>query len=236
MKRDAVVFILAVVSGLFAFVLIFNYLNKVQKPADSYVIAAVDLPEGAKINAIDLAYSQPLENADGKNLFLQQQDVIGQVVTAEIPKGSLIRRDQVRPALVEPLKKVVPLPIPKGMRALTIAREDISNFPDLLEIGSYVDIVGLASAGGGNAEMKTILSSKKVISKDPLDSASPKSVTLAVRPFEAEAAIQSISRGKVRLIIRADAGEDLIQELGLSNVEVIRGVHREGVEGNIGYE
>ena len=181
------------------------------------------------IKQSDVTLSELMEVKDSEELYFQIQDVVHQQAQEKIRKGVLIRRSQVKespaPEAVKPKKQV--LHIPKGMRALSVSKNDIAGIPDLLEIGSYVDVIGLSERVDGRTEMKTILYGRQVLFVDATDGSNITSLTLAVYPDEAEHMVTATSLGKIRLVIRPDAGEYATFEAPSGVMEIIRGVGKE---------
>lgn len=199
-------------------------------------MSRVKIPLEKMVTAEDLVLSKPIKNADPKNFFLQMDDVIGRAALEEIPRGVLIHRSKIKSMEPPPPPEddtVEALPIPEGMRALTIGSGDIVGMPDVLEIGNYVDVLGTVLASNGLRELKTLLYGAQVISidggnetesgkKTPINS-----ITLAVNPNETTVLIESMTQGKIRVIVRPDQGERYLYESGVGSMEVIRGVSRE---------
>lgn len=230
MKKEHIVFAIAIGSGLMATLLVFNFLKSARQIQGRFVIAEAAIQKGQVIQDPDVGLSKIMKKSDTKNLFAETQDVVGQKALQDIPAGSLVYRSKVtRPGPEQaPQKKA--LPIPNGMRALTISREDISNVPDLLDIGSYVDIVGQTIAVNGEKEMHTIIGSRQVISLSPLDGSPIQSITVAVTPTEAEKTLEAASMKKLQLLVRQEqATEQWTFEASGGSIEVIRGVQKEGV-------
>ena len=121
-----------------------------------------------------------------------------------------------------------PLPIPAGMRALTLSEKNIENFPDLLEAGNYVDVLGLAPNYEGQLDLQTIVRGAQVLIFDKKEGLETKSMTLALTPTGAEVVSKATAHGKIRLILRPDGGEkNVIPLTGAGLTEVIRGVDKD---------
>jgi len=194
------------------------------------VEARAAISKGQVIQGQDVGLSAVLKKSNTKNLFSEIQDVVGQRALQDISAGSLISRAKVSRQNTEskaPQKQA--LPIPKGMRALTISSENITNVPDLLDIGSYVDIIGQILNVNGEKEMRTIVGSRQVISVSPLDGSPIKSITIAVTPTEAETTLEAASLKQLQLLVRQDQAEQWTFEASSGSIEVIRGVQKEGV-------
>ena len=217
-------------SGLAAFVLVFNFLREAAQPKREFVMAKVAIAQGKMITPDDLTLTKPLKNADAKNLFLQLDDVVGRIAMEAIPKGAIIDRSKIKikeTPMPIPVNKKTPLPIPEGMRALTIGAGDIIGMPDLLEIGDYIDILGTILTSTGLRELKTILYGGQVISMEGGDGTMIRSITLAVNPNETPVLVDAMTQGKIRIIVRPDQGERYLYQSEVGSMEVIRGTIRE---------
>lgn len=188
------------------------------------------IPQGKMVTSNDVVLSQPLKNADAKNLFLQMDDVIGRETLEEIPRDVLINRSKIKlkeepPPIEDSTLKA--LPIPAGMRALTIGAGDIVGMPDILEIGNYVDVLGTVIGSNGLKELKTLLYGVQVISMEGGEESPIHSITLAVNPGETAVLVESMSQGKIRIIVRPDQGERYLYQSEVGSMEIIRGTARE---------
>ena len=230
MKKEYVVVLIAVGSGLLAAILVFNFLKSASQVENRFVIARSAIPKGQIIHEEDVGLSQIMKKSDTKNLFLETQDVVGQKALHDIAAGNLIYRSKItrqssEPGAAPPQKQA--LPIPKEMRALTIARKDITSAPDFLDIGSFVDIIGPVAGPSGQSEMRTIVTSRQVISVNPLNGPQIESITVAVMPDEAEAVLEAASINRLQLLVREGQEQRMFEPVP-GSVEIIRGIQKEG--------
>ncbi len=231
MKKEHFVFLDAIGSGLMATILVFNFLKSAHQVQGRFVIAHTAILKGQVVQEQDVGLSKILKTSDTKNLFVEVSDVVGQKALHDIATGSLIYRSKVARENTQPGPQKKALPIPKDMRSLTLSRDDITNVPDLLDIGSYVDIIGQTTGVNGEKEMRTIVSSRQVISVSPLDGSPIESITVAVMPNEAESALEAASLKRLQLLVRQDraADQQRMFEPSAGSIEIIRGVQKEGV-------
>lgn len=216
--------------GVVAAFMILNFLRTAAAPKARLVAAHNPISKGQVIKESDVALSDPTTRTDTEDYFLQLSDVSRQQALEDISRGELVKRSKVKRPPPEPESvehKQDALPIPKGMRAFSISQGDITNIPDLLEIGSYVDGIGLVEQADAKTKMKTIFQGRQVLFVDSLDRTKVRSVTLAVHPQEVEVIIKATSLGKIRLVIRPDAGEFTSFEAPSGTIEIIRGVKKE---------
>ncbi len=228
MKKETVVILIAVGSGLLATILVFNFLKAAHQVQGRFVLAQTNISKGQMIEEKDIELSSVMKKSDTKNLFLELSDVIGQIAVKNIKSGSLVLRSSVSRQVPGVARK--PLPIPQGMRALTISRANMTNVPDFLDIGSYVDVIGVSTDNPmEQEEMHTIVVSRQVISVSPLEGQPLESITVGVLPKEAEAVLEAASIRPLQILVRQRKADQRAFEGSTGTVEIIRGTQKEGV-------
>lgn len=140
--------------------------------------------------------------------FGDPRQVVGRMPLVPVPVG--------QPILSSHLAKPGALPglwhrVPKGMRAVTVAINEVVGVGGFLKPGLRVDIIGVAQIGQ-NWESHTIAQDVPVlaIAQDDKDAKGPTSAriatsaTLLVNPPQAEAISLASERGRIRLVLRAE--------------------------------
>ena len=225
-KRDLMLLVVAIGFGLLASLMVSRYLQRASNPGQSFVVAETAIKKGEIILKEHVKLSEPMTDASPDNLFLQVNDVIGKTTLVDIKRGALVGRNEVELKKVEEEKevKVESLPIPPGMRAIDIPSENVFHIPDLLFMGSYIDIVGKVSETEAAASMRTVLHSAQVLSVSANEKNVVKSFSVAVSPSEAEAVADALALGKVQVIVRSEPGDKprFVHSSGV--MEVVRGV------------
>ncbi len=213
--------VVAGVCGLLAFALVFNQLKDAKKSKYEVVVAKDLISEGTILALEHLALSPPLSGVDPSSFFLVIDDAIGLSVNQEIPKGKAIRREYTQ--VDGTLYRVDKIPIPTGMRAMTLSTKEIDQIPQYIRTGNYVDVLGYPN---NLAETQTtIVHSAQVLSllKDETNDTVVKSITVAFSPSEAEAASSAIRRGQLRVVLRSEKGDKPHFRTMRDNMEIIRG-------------
>lgn len=229
LKRDSLILIVAVASGLFSFILIVNYLKSSSAVKTQFVIASRSIAKGQVINTEDVLLSGAMQSKTPNLLYLQVEDVIGGITNEDIAKSSLIYRSQIlAPSVPAPLKKQVSLPIPEGMSALTLASGQIDVLPEDMEAGKYADILGVVSEAGDSRDIQPIVRGVQVLSINRAESSEVKAITIAVTPYGAIVVSKAMTRGKLGLVLRPDGAESGAYHPGVvGSIEIIRGVQKE---------
>lgn len=116
--------------------------------------------------------------------------------------------------------------LPAGMNSLTLSRGEIENLPSMIKADTFVDVMGLSPDVEGKMTFQSIVRNARVMSVAKSGDEAG-SVTLALSPSAGEAVSQAAVEGKLRLILRPEAGRESILLGGIGFTEIIRGVERE---------
>ena len=227
LKRDTIIMIAAVVCGILAFVLVANLLNKSAAPKQTFVVAARNIAMGQIISEEDLTMSAPMQSKVSNDLFTQAQDALGNQVVEPISSGSLVHRSKMNRAYIQTSADPESLPIPPGMRAMTIAAHEIDGIPKRLGVGTYLDILGMALNYEGVKELQTIIRAAPILSLEKTVDSEIRSITIAVSPLGAIVITKAMENGKVHLVVRSDGGELGVAQGSVGFTEIIRGVEKE---------
>ncbi len=222
MKRDQLILIAAVVTGVIAFMMILNYLNVASQPKFTYVIASTDIKKGQKITNDNLTYSQPmLAKKDADYLYVQLQDVVGCTAKEDIRKGDFVWRPNVQKEEIEDPSKQS-YAIPEGMGALTVFAKDIIDIPEGLKPGSYVNIMGLVPDYTGQLQHVTLIYSSQIVSMNRTNTGSLISLQIALTPKETETLTGALGRGQLRFVLLAKKGNKQTFLPSFGQIEIIR--------------
>lgn len=246
-RQDLIFLIIALVAGFFAFILVAAYLKKASVPKVRVVSIVQDAKKGEILSPAHIALSKPVQGIQEDDFFLQTADVVGMQTLVDLHKGELLGRQSVKalPQLDEVDSKELPIPIPEGLRALTLSTQEIENLPEYFKVGSYVDILGNITTNDGRTELQTIIRGAQVISVNRMTELVTKekkiaykdlpikNFTLALDPEGIEVITKAIQKGKVRLIIRPDGTQqESLRIEGVKYTEIIRGIEKEKVMRN----
>lgn len=235
MKRDSVVLIVALVCGLAAFSLIFNFLKQVSQPKGQYVITKAEIPKGKILVLEDLTLSEEMANVPAQQHFTQMYEVIGMEALQDLPPQHLVQRGELKkPEIKIEEKKVEPvvpvdlvLPVPAGMRALTLGMQELESIPPGLKSGDYADILGNVIVAANQNEVRTIVRGILVLAvpKTP-DTKQVLGLSVALFPAQVESVLNAARYGRMRLVITQKPADNTAWP-DMGSIEVIRGVQRE---------
>lgn len=169
-RSSKVLFALATLSGVAAFVLVQDYVGRVQElypsvgPAISVVVAAEDLARGTTIGeGMVRLESVPADLAPPAALT-DAVDATGRVLQAAIAAGEVLTRTRLADRGVGPVAALVP----PGLRAVVVSTAVPTG---VVRAGDLVDV--LATYGGGRPYSETVASGLEVLRVlDDVDQAS----------------------------------------------------------------
>ena len=221
------------VCGVVSFFAMVSFLKKEPaKVEGTFVGTAMGMKKGDIIKKESVKLVPLKVGTDAAEYFTNVDDVIGKEIVKDTIENYPLARNRVKtPEVVA----VVPafLPVPPGSRALTLASREIENIPEPLELGAYVDVLGMGQNNEGVSEMQTVVTGAKVISVLREKTAKKEeigpitTVTLAMSPQAVVFVTKSVALSRIRLIVRPEGpgSEQLIQ--GAASMEIIRGVDKE---------
>lgn len=228
---------LSLVLGLVAAFGIWEYLNKTQEKVEkltvtkNVVVAAKEIMAGVKITAEDLVTKAFTAQEAPSNYSSKPQIFIGRIPKNTISADEVLTGEKLldagSPGGITSL-------IPKGQRAITIRVNEISGVGGFISPGDRVDVLAVTDSGKkGELLSRSILQSILVLATgeqlmDPnANSGSgtvpPKGVnqlTLALSLTEAEKLALAVSKGEIRLALRAFGDKEEEEDLGIVSGDV----------------
>jgi Flp pilus assembly protein CpaB len=159
-RSSKVLFALATLSGVTAFVLVQDYVARVQDlypsvgPAVSVVVAAEDLARGTTIGEEMVRLESVPSDLAPPAALTAADDAAGRVLQAAIAAGEVLTRTRLAHRGVGPVAALVP----PGLRAVVVPT---SVPPAVVRPGDLVDV--LATYGGGRPYSETVASGLEVL-------------------------------------------------------------------------
>ncbi len=202
---------LGVTLGLIASFYVYSQFKKAAaKPAVStqqVVVAAINLPMGARLQSQHLRLVSWPAGDPLPGMFTRVDDCVGRALTVPV-----VQNEPILDAKLVPKEGGAGLAaiIPEGMRALSVAVNDVVAVAGFVGPGTMVDVLVTGSAAGGSTTItRTILENVRVLAagqkieqdKDGKPQNVPV-ITLLVTPDEANKLAMASTQGKIQLALR----------------------------------
>lgn len=220
-KMNKKALLISLVLTLVACGLIYNYINKMEKPQQEVpktkmLVAIRNISVGEEIKASDINSIDVSIDSIMSGIINDRKSIEGFYAKDEILIGEPFRQERL--ALKDEL--MLSFNIPDGMRAISVFVSENTIFSNQLRVGDKVDVIGNfkteTSDGKSIASSKTIIQDVEVlaigsnrISKNDTDQADaadesklPKTVTLSVTPGDAEKVSFTTAFGEYTLTLR----------------------------------
>ncbi len=222
--------ILAIVLGVVAAKAAHDWVLKnkaAAAPAGNFtkvVVAKADTPPGKGLTADDLTLADMDSTAAPANAFKTADQIIGRVNESFMVKGQpVVEAMLAPPGAGSGLQALVP----EGMRAITVEVNEFSGVAGLLTPGCRVDIVATLSAADAHGQVtRTIVQDVKVTAvgqrtsvvgdAPPPPNEMVRSVTVLVKPEQAEAIELACSTSRPRLVLRGGRDNEIVASAGIS--------------------
>lgn len=191
--------------GIFAYVSGQNERADAGEPQGPVLVVKAPIPLSSKIAPEMVAVETRPTKFIPEGALTSPEAAIGRVAKIELSTGEAIVETKLF-ALGEEARAV--LPVPPGMRAITVAVDEVVGVAGFVQPGMSVDVVSTLDVEGRTVT-KFLLQRVKVLAcaqeakrdGDP-EAKVVSSATLAVSPTDAEKLILAADRGKIRLAMR----------------------------------
>ena len=235
MRRPAIFMGLALVTAFLAAMVVFSALRKrdaemksaIAKTAN-IVVAARDVGLGTRLSPSDLKLARWSADSIPAGSFSDAQSLVDQYTGADFVAGEPIIARKVLSA--EKAGGVMPLLIPSGMRAMSVAVDEISDIAGFVKPHSRVDILAAVSSEGGaeskpfakivlqNVEVLAVAQEIERVKDEP---EVVKVVTLLVTPHQAEKLGLASREGTLRLVMRNFSDTKSVATVGSDLAELL---------------
>jgi pilus assembly protein CpaB len=233
-----VVTVIALVIAGIASWKVYSYLQKETRkaktsPMEKAVVAVVNLPVGAKINATHVKVVDWPRESKIPGAFGDVTAVINRVVVRTIIAGDLITEQKLLPKDVRAGAGMMTYAVPDGHRAVTVGVNEVAGVAGFLSPGNQVDLVLTTQIPGKNSGeniSKIILQSVPVLAtgqitteqKDGKPVVVP-TVTLDLTPENAEKLVLASSKGSLQLLLRSVMDNAHVVSRGATITKVLTG-------------
>lgn len=207
-------FLIAAGLGLVASGAMFAYVNGANQRADAgeprgpVLVAKAAVPLNTKLLADLVTVETRPTRYIPEGALTMPDGALDRVTRIELAAGEPILESKLF-AIGQEAQAV--LPVPPGMRAITVAVDEVVGVAGFVQPGMTVDVVSTMDLDGQTVT-KFLLQKVKVLAcaqdskrKDDPEAKVVSSATLAVSPVDAEKLILAADRGKIRLAMRDQA-------------------------------
>lgn len=218
-RRNITVAVIGVLAIGIALV-IYGILSTPRKGAGqprNVVVAAMNIPANTRIVPAMVTSEQKPSDQVEPAALTDPGAAVGMLATADIPQGTVLTPMR----LARPAPQPQGLQVAVGMRAITIAVDQVKGIAGLLIPGDHVDVLASPSKGGSIPAAYAIVRDARVLAVgrqtgdlEPAPTASPgpnaratpapyPNVTLAVTPQQADTIMAADLDGTLRLALRS---------------------------------
>jgi pilus assembly protein CpaB len=224
-RRLLFIAIAALAVGSLVSLKVYRMLRAQSGPAQVFVdvvVAAHDIPVGAKIEDRDLKVAKLPPEDLAADVFHAKRHAVGRGVVLPIGKGDLVLPYKLA---AEDGGSVPSSLIPTGMRAVAVNVNEVTGVAGFVAPGTRVDVLATINLSGSNEPRTvTILQNMKVLAADQnLDHGTggpAHVVTLLALPEDAEKLALATHEGHIQLILRnaVDMTEETPPSVGNKNL------------------
>jgi pilus assembly protein CpaB len=232
--RVILVIVVAVLLAFLASFGVYRYLSEKGRAAEEarlqtvgIVVALVDIPLGAAINANQIAVTAWPKDLYPKDSFADPKSVVGRTVRRDFLRGEPI----VASKLVPTGKGggLLSFIVPEGKRAFTIRVNEVVGVGGFIVPETKVDVILTAIPTGQSTEKVSkivlenmqVLAAGQIVEQKENKPITVNTVTLSVTPEEAEKLALASNDGVIQLVLRNFADSDNVVTLGATKSRVL---------------
>lgn len=207
-------FLIAAGLGLAASGAMFAYVNGANQRADAgeprgpVLVAKAAIPLNTKILADQVGVETRPTKYIPEGALTHPELAVGRMTKIEVAANEPILESKL---FAQGEEGQAVLPVPAGLRAITVAVDEVVGVAGFVQPGMLVDVVSTMDIDG-EVVTRFLLQKVKVLAcaqeskrKDDPEAKVVSSATLAVSPVDAEKLILAADRGKIRLAMRDQA-------------------------------
>ncbi len=199
-----------------------------QVPATQIVVAAMPLALGTRLDQHDLRMVPWPGNEPVPGMFTRMQDAVGRALITNVVQNEPILESKLAP---REAGAGLPATIPEGMRAVSVAVNEVIGVAGFVQPGTMVDVIAVGSpGGGGGAETlsKTVLENVKVLAagQQITQDAQGKPhtvpvVTLLVSPEDADKLTLAATQARIQLALRNTIDTKIVHPAAVLQAELM---------------
>jgi len=218
------IILVAVALGLIAAYMIYRLESNREKQAKEHwipiVVAREDIPARTKVTG-DMVTLMPYpKDLLTPGAVQDRKEVEGRVTIVRLKAKEQIRSSDL---LGEGVSPSLSMEIPEGMRAMAIAASEISAAGNAVKPGDHVDILATYSEPNTHQETtRLVLQNVLVLAVNQAETntqgptGAKSSMTLAVKPEEAELLMAADRAGALRVMLRAPSDKKIVDSQGVT--------------------
>jgi pilus assembly protein CpaB len=219
--------VLGALASVFAYRTLQQHSGANQGEQQEVVVAATDLPVGARVQDKDVRTVRFPSDAIPQEIFHFTKNVIGRGVILPIARGEFFISGKNLAA--EKAGAGLTSTIPQGMRAVSVRVSDISSVSGFVQRGARVDVLMTGTPGGsGEPQTITVLKNVAVLANGSnLDGNAQREssqnapiITLAVSPDDAQKLALATAQGRIQLALRnpMDTSQSDVAAIGMHSL------------------
>lgn len=245
MTRSKAVIIVSIVALIFAGLAswaVYNYLQTVKKPAaavpgETVVVAAADVPIGAKLDATHLKTVKWPKESIPQGSFSDVNAPLGRVVVRPLTAGDAVTEAKLIPKEGAPGAGIMTYIVPQGHRAVTVAVNEVAGVAGFLAPHNRVDVVVTTVPPGTTEPISKIvlqnvpiLAIGQIIEQKEGKPVVVPTVTLDLTPEDSEKLVLAASKGSLQLLLRHVVDTATVESRGATISKVLGTVERPAVK------
>lgn len=231
--RTIIVVGAAVLLALLASVGVYRYLSEKGRVAEQarlqtvgIVVAAVDLPIGAPINANQITLTAWPKDLYPKDSFADPKVVVGRVARRDFLRGEPIVGSKLVPT--DKGGGLLSFIVPEGRRAFTVRVNEVVGVGGFIVPETHVDVIVTMIPPGANErvskvvlENMQVLAAGQIIEQKENKPITVNTVTLSVTPEEAEKLALASNDGIIQLVLRNFMDSDNVVTVGATKARLL---------------
>jgi len=243
MTRPGAVVVVSVVALVFAGLAswgVYNYLQQETQKSkatqtEKTVVAAADIPIGAKLNATQLKTVNWPRDSRPPGSLADSNLAVDRIAVHQIATGEAVTEPKLLPKDVKTGAGIMSYIVPAGHRAITVGVNEVAGVAGFLSPNNHVDVVLTTQIPGNTAESisKIVLENVPILAtgqiateqKDGKPVVVP-TVTLDLAPEDAEKLILAASKGSLQMLLRNVTDIAPAGTKGATITKVLGGVER----------
>jgi pilus assembly protein CpaB len=195
-------------------------------PATQIVVAAMPLALGTPLDLHDLKMVPWPGNEPVPGMFTRTQDVIGRALITNVVQNEPILESKLAP---REAGAGLPAAIPEGMRAVSVAVNQVIGVDGFVAPGTMVDVIAVGNPGTGGTQLaKTVLEDVKVLAAGEQvqqdAQGKPRTVpvvTLLVSPEDADKLTLAATQARIQLALRNTIDTKIVHPPAVLQTELL---------------